>query len=60
MLEGLYAVEAVRQARRYREEAGQLVVFAQEVSDPRVKVDLLDLAQRYLDLAHGLESPRTG
>ena len=51
------APDAVRQARRYREEAGLLIEFVQQISDPRVKSDLLALAQRYLDLAQSLETP---
>ena len=47
-----------RLARRYREEAAELITFVHRVSDPRVKAELLELAQRYLDLAQGLESAR--
>ena len=51
-------LDSARQARRYREEAGQLLSFVQQVSDPRVKAELLDLAQHYLDLAHSIETLR--
>jgi hypothetical protein len=52
------AVDAIRQAERYRDEAVLVIAFVQQISDPRVKSDLLDLAQRYLDLARSLEASR--
>jgi hypothetical protein len=52
------APDAARLARRYREEAGQLLTFVNQISDPRVKAELLDLAQHYLDLARSIETSR--
>ena len=53
------AADALLQAERYRDEATLVLAFVQQISDPRVKSDLLDLAQRYLDLARNLETSPT-
>jgi hypothetical protein len=59
MLDGTaQAPDADRLALRYRAEARVLIDYVQQISDPRVKVQLLDLAQRYLDLAHEMEAGR--
>ena len=58
MSEDQSAADDARLARRYREEASQLVAFVHQISDPRIKADLLELAHRYLELARNMETPR--